>query len=411
MNRVTRWLRRVYPPWWAVGLVLAFYALFELVAWGWFWWGRSLGLQPEPLTEVLIVRDQFMLMAAGAYAVFRIAFFHPLFRSGYRRWLEQTPWTTEKPLPLGPIHMVVQDLLMLGMMRLLLHDFQLDETALPQTFLFAYLIVAVAALWGTGERNLAYFVVFGCGLAILAHWWEPLASVACLIGCYLLAAIGIQRSLRQFPWSTSLHALGRVWREMQANNPPTKQQTKSWNELEVHPKTLGWPYSLLNAEPAQPNTSRADRVVIGLLAGWLLFALAVCPDADDADRLHGTTFLLGYVTFGCIFGRLFSYCVNHWPPISLWGRLWTGRWIIPGYDKVFIAPLLTAVVGWGGLILASSLTGGEQPWFALACGGLFALTLIIATVMGPSHQRWKLTAPCRTGQMTIGSSGKLFERI
>jgi hypothetical protein len=198
---------------------------------------------------------------------------------------------------------------------------------------------------------------------------------------------------------------------MQANNPPTKQQTKSWNELEVHPKTLGWPYSLLNAEPAQPNTSRADRVVIGLLAGWLLFALAVCPDADDADRLHGTTFLLGYVTFGCIFGRLFSYCVNHWPPISLWGRLWTGRWIIPGYDKVFIAPLLTAVVGWGGLILASSLTGGEQPWFALACGGLFALTLIIATVMGPSHQRWKLTAPCRTGQMTIGSSGKLFERI
>ena len=231
-----------------------------------------------------------------------------------------------------------------------------------------------------------------------------------MIGCYVLATVGIQRSLRHFPWTTSLQRLGRVWREMQASNPPTKQRTQSWNELEVHPRTLGWPYNLVHAERSHSNISRADRVVIGFLAGWLTFAIAVCPDADPTQRLLANAFLLGYVTFGCVLGRLFFYCSNHWPPISLWGRLWTGRWIIPGYDKVFIAPLLTGVVGWGGLVLVGSLTQGEQPMFAPACGGLLALTLITATVTGPSHQRWKLTAPCRIGK-NIGSGGKLFERI
>lgn len=162
MNRIIRWLRRVYPPWWAIGFVLAFYALCEVGYWWVFWWAHGLGVQLELLTEGLMIRDDFMLTAVGAYAAFRIAFFHPVFRAGYRRWLEQTPWTTEKPLTLGPVHPVVQDLLMLGMMRLLLHDYQLLETALPQVFLFTYVTIAAAAIWVTGERNLAYFVVFGC---------------------------------------------------------------------------------------------------------------------------------------------------------------------------------------------------------------------------------------------------------
>jgi len=76
--------------------------------------------------------------------------------------------------------------------------------------------------------------------------------------------------------------------------------------------------------------------------------------------------------------------------------------------KVFATPLLTAVVGWGGLKLAHDTTEGNL-WFAVMCGGVWTLTLIIATVMGPSYQRWRLTASARTGQ-PIGS-GKLFEKI
>lgn len=405
MKRAVRWLRRVYPPSWAVGFVLAFYVLFELP----FWLAKGCGISVDDLGAFLRSRDGFMLMAASGYAVFRVGMFHPLFRDGYRRWLEQTPWTADKPLPLGPVYIVVQDVLMLVFMRLLLHDCHLVETALPQAFLFSYLIVAAIALSGTGERSWAHVVVFGFGLAILANWWSPLTSLGCLIGAYLAAAAGIRRSLRQFPWDTSIQQWGRIWRNVNVGNPTPKQRQENCGETEPHPASLGWPHNQLSAYTAPPPTSLADRIVISLLAGWLLFAVAACPD-DSSDICHiATVMALAFGTFACALGRLSQYCVNHWPPISLWGRFWTLRWIIPGYDKVFVAPLLTLIVGWGGFAIAVNTTL-RTPWYAPMCGGIWALTLMITAVMGPSFQCWRLTASARTGMQILGAT-KLFEKI
>jgi hypothetical protein len=406
MNRAVQWLRRVYPPWWAVMFALLFYAVLELI----YWTTRGFGVPIDDLTECLRVRDGIMLIATGGYALFRVGMFHPLFRPGYRRWLEQTPWTVEKPLPLGPLYIVAQDALMLVMIRLLLHDSQLDETALPQVFLLSYLFAAACALWGTDERSVAYVVVFAYGLAILTNWWSPLTGLACLIGCYFAAAVGIRRSLRRFPWNTSVQRWRKIWRNANAGNATFKQRQENCREIEPHPASLGWPYNQLSAYAEPPSTSRADRVAISLLAGWLLFAVAACPDFEPEARIGGTMFVFGYGMFGCISSRLFLYCQNHWPPISLWGRFWTGRWIIPGYDKVFVAPLLAVVVGWGGVALAWICTDGNQPWFAPICGVAWALTLMITTVMGPSYQVWRLTARARIGQPPF-MSGKLLEKI
>ncbi len=75
------------------------------------------------------------------------------------------------------------------------------------------------------------------------------------------------------------------------------------------------------------------------------------------------------------------------PPITLGGRLMTGRPIIPGYDKIFPTPLLglclAAGIGWVGFRF------GAPP----EIHGPIAMTagLMILTLGGPSLKRWRLT--------------------
>jgi hypothetical protein len=406
MRQIIQWLRRVYPPWWAIAVALVCYVLCEAM----FWWTRlAFSVQTESLTELLRIRDSLMMMSCSAYAAFRVFVFHPLFRPKYRQWLEQTPWTSEQPLPLGPVYVTVQDVLLLGLMRLLLHDFQLAETGLPQAFLFAYLVAAVFGMWGAGERWLSYAVVFGLGLAIRLQWESPLVSLVCLGAFYLVSLVGLNRSLSRFPWGDSLEELNKHWREVQGSQAASQQATAKL-EVALQPALLGWPYNLLNAVDFPTTTSRIDRLVMSLLAGWCMYAMVAMPVQHPVETIIMANLFIGYITASCVFGRLYAYCINHWPPISLWGRLWTGCWIIPRYDQVFVAPLLTAGVAIGGMVWLFRLAEADSLWLAQAAGGLFALILAITSLAGPSHRSWRLTMPCRVSYLIVGSS-KHFERV
>ena len=85
----------------------------------------------------------------------------------------------------------------------------------------------------------------------------------------------------------------------------------------------------------------------GLLSGWWLFVLAHIVKEVDGEA-HGKSFDGGAYAIAlplAIAARLFIYCNGYLPPISLTGRLATGRWLNPGYDQIFVAPLLAALVG------------------------------------------------------------------
>src|ERR1043166_5279277 len=59
--------------------------------------------------EIVNLRTVLIAGAAGVFAMFRLVRFHSACNDRYRNWLEQTPWTADKPLPGGPVHIVWQD--------------------------------------------------------------------------------------------------------------------------------------------------------------------------------------------------------------------------------------------------------------------------------------------------------------
>jgi hypothetical protein len=89
--------------------------------------------------------------------------------------------------------------------------------------------------------------------------------------------------------------------------------------------------------------------------------------------------------------RLTVYCLPCWPPISAWGRLRTGRWIIPGYDKVLVAPALALVLG----TVVPELWFWYEPGLRFLQPLFLTAALLIIFNLGPSFRAWCLTAPAR----------------
>ena len=76
---------------------------------------------------------------------------------------------------------------------------------------------------------------------------------------------------------------------------------------------------------------------------------------------------------------------------NLWGRVVTLRWIIPGFDHVFVGPICAFLTAPAALVIwRSSRIPGE---IALSLGA--GLTVLIALVSPPRLQRWRLTGQHR----------------
>ena len=104
---VWTWLRVVLPPMWVIVLLAIVYGLINAVHYGSGLFG--LGSNPNQFHGLCIV---LITNAALAYGVFRAIVFNPFWRLAYREWLLATPWQHPQPLPLGPVHLVWQDLVL-----------------------------------------------------------------------------------------------------------------------------------------------------------------------------------------------------------------------------------------------------------------------------------------------------------
>ena len=111
----------------------------------------------------------------AAFGVFRAAAFHPLFRSKYRALARTDAVDGRKPLPLGPIHLVWQDAVVLGIVMLALHGTLLGRVWALGAFLLAYVGTLGVSFWLTGPWWMGYIVLFGLGLSIRLAV-EPLAG-------------------------------------------------------------------------------------------------------------------------------------------------------------------------------------------------------------------------------------------
>jgi hypothetical protein len=326
------------------------------------------------------------------YGIYRAVAFHPFFRPGYRKWLETTPWRWGKPLPVGPAHPVVEDAVIVaaaGLPAWLLGDAQ--PIASYAVALVGYLVPLSSTFAKTGAWGFQFPILFGLGLALLLCRDRPAYYGAAVLASYLIAMVGLRRSLRRWPWA-EIQALAY---------DPTKGFV-----VEGKPGPLGWPYDRLGPrnDPPPGRFDVPDKVLWALLIGWWCYALEQVLGREGP--LFVRMFVLMNMTWVLCAARLGTTVSGYAPPISLFGRIARLRPLVPSYDQVFLAPIaaaFVAVAGPGALEHA-----GVPPDLAIAaCASVTLMTLLLA---GPDRRTWQLTARHRV-VAGIASTGKAGEFV
>lgn len=374
-GRIRTW---VWPSWYPA-LMVAFYLAYELMfvylRWRW-------NFSEDDLREFRSQRDGLALFLVAVAGALRAGSFHPLLWTLYGRWLARTPWRVSKPLPLRTVHLTLGDIVFLGVVALLLlHGNYFTLLRVPLLFLAGYLAVVGASLLTTDTEAYGYAIVFGLGL-VVRLWMNPWAALAVAALLYPIAYFGLLDSLARFPWSKP-ELLSTREAPLKAT-APTPGRGKATNA--AGSMALGWPFDLLR--PNQPDTGigRWDGAAISLLLGWWVYAILANPLEPELRRMIVG---LGSLLFpmSLAFVRILRYCLNFSSPINLLGRVFTSRWIIPGYDKVFVAPILAIAV--------SAI--GEWLIAGMGCDQLVVVPIVVASAamlilnLGPSFQDWRHT--------------------
>ena len=207
----------------------------------------------------------------GAY---RAIAFHPYFRPGYLRWLKGTPWTVSKPLPLGPLELVPEDGLALGLLALLgttLPDF--TSLYIINMFLFGNICCSDFDLLEdgcTGSRVLRASVP-GVYPAVWQRQWVDFALLA---GIYLIVHEGLWRALRKFPWQSEgfLRDCGLV------NAPAGTDKNPS----------CGWSFDRFYRDIRMAKgINRIDALLCCMLGSWWVWSVCslIVDPRERAQRL------------------------------------------------------------------------------------------------------------------------------
>lgn len=360
------WIRVVFPPN-LIGLVLIVYVLSQAVLW-------SAGELNNRLVG-------FELVCLGAvYGFYRVFAYHPVLRPGYLTWLKQTPWAPARALPLGPIHLVLQDLAIASLLTLLgMPVANFPPFAIPLAMLAAYLTLMCVTFVCCGVHSFAYLMAFG--LALLLRFVQHLEIAWIIAGGLLLISIfGLRRSLATYS-AADCESGGAA-----GNGSPWKMFNEWMGMLNLELKpSLGWPYDWMLPAPVQKGISALHGALVSILMGWWTYAVLYNVDMDDRTTVGSTC--VGMTGLFLTLGRVFLYIPGYRPPIALWGRILTGRWIIPGYDKVFVAPMLIVAVALTALRL---LDGQRFAYPEIVCGVAMMLVFMAALVTGPQLWRWRL---------------------
>lgn len=368
MIRAIRWLWMVLPRGWAVALFLVFYAMHEAL-WLLVSSGRETG---DAADQLWVQRNILVAGACAAYGLFRAVAFHPLFRPEYCKWLELTPWTSRKPLPAGPIHWVLQDAVVLAIFVALLHTGDPVVLQVLAAFAIGYQVALAVSLWPTGLRWRCYAILFFLGAAIWTIQNPPVA-LAVTVVAYPFTYLSLLRSLERFPWQ-----LPEWLPKFQFKPNATREDRKAIQ------KGLGWPYDVLQPVRSKIGIDYSDGAAVSLLLGWWVYAITANIPADKQVGMHvAGVMAISYASL-C---RVAAYCSNHWWPISLWGRLRTGRWIIPRYDRILVAPSLAVLIQ----VLGPTCLQSAHVDVAVAIAISVALAASVLLNMGPALAEWQLT--------------------
>jgi hypothetical protein len=328
----------------------------------------------KPPAEENNWRIAVLSMAAAFQGGWRVAGFHPFYNSQYRKWLSVTPWSCGQPLPQGPVHLIWTDALTVAAMCLVAYSDSPAWTWVPiPVFMCAYLVVVNVTFAGKLGVYSA-IALFAAPLAVYPYR-DIYVALAVLAGLYVLARVGLHQYFRDFPWSTDYWTVDMV-EEMKKNA--------------IRQNVIGWPFKLLCVREREPVSLRTA-VIIGLIVTWWMEVFCQMTE----ERYSFGFFMLAMSVIYVAGFRTLGYTALYRSPISIFGRISTGRLIIPKYDKVFIAPLCIVLAG---AVVPLAL------WFA-HLNGVWAFRLCVFSVaffavdLPPTRRDWQLTGAHRPSRI------------
>ncbi len=366
MKKRWQYIKLALPPAKWIVIAVIFYLLtysLDLLIFG------ILKVEPNEDTLVLSrLRIGILGVYAGLYGLYRVIFYHPSYSRKYRFWLNLSPWDYRKRLPLGPIHLVETDVLFLSILTMLAYVNVPELVIAP---LIAFLCAYVLMLWIALNENQGHTALAVLFLASFTYYpfRNPIVSVFVLLGLYGLCYWSTAVSLENFPWNTKWWQLDPV------------------NELRKQSKILisrSWPFRYIIYHN-QLELSVTKAFLISFIITWYVHVIKW-----PAGGLYEWWLLMKLVFYLVLF-RTLVYVSMCLPPISLLGRLFTFRLIIPRYDKVLIMPIC--------VILAGIATPQILRLINLPGIYCFELTLFVVLfltmALPPKYKEWQLTAPGR----------------
>ena len=164
-------------------------------------------------------------------------------------------------------------------------------------------------------------------------------------------------------------------------------------ERTVKSDSLGWPFGRF-LKLRDSSITHRESVLLSLLIGWwCAVGIGVAHDGLPIEVM-----LLPVMAANVLpILRCLVYVLGYSPPISFFGRLFTGRWIIPSYDKVFVAPLLAWLASMTVMFILVFLFDKPlrsinwPPLIELVVAAPLPVCLMILLSVGPTLRDWELT--------------------
>lgn len=324
------------------------------------------------------VWSSLLILTAGAYAIFRILRFHPACNHAYAAWLKLSPWTAERPLPLGPVHPVWQDGVVVGALALLAFAHAHIDPLIPvMAFGFFYLVgmTGVIAYTRTFSAFTALVFLWPALLLPAFEGW-PMALIA--VGIVVVIWCGYKKGLRGFPWafleSSPRSSASILNVQIKVGSPvePSSENPRA---------SVGWPFSVLSPKLHCYSISPANGLILSAALGWWALCLITRFEIQSLSE----TILMLTIFAAAI--RLAFYCSGITAPFNFFGRITSGKIIIPGFDKILLTPLAAVLVAVaGGVIIRRS-----GSFYPIAEAVVIAAIWSVLLIGGPRLRNWNLT--------------------
>ncbi|ADV62811.1 hypothetical protein Isop_2233 [Isosphaera pallida ATCC 43644] len=326
----------------------------------------------------------------------RAARFHPFYWPDYSDWLRLTPWRPGNDPPWGPIRLVAQDLLLLGLWAGLVWGLSggtLHPFKVVSMFLLGYLGMSVPPILNGGAPLLACLTLFGLG-GIIRVYNDPHWMLGVAVGTALVAHLGQIRALRQFPW-TQVPTVKIGHLAIRSRPDPARVRVKDSNgETVDDPEDLGdLGYPLEQLRPLHSWELKRmpvlGAVLVSALVAWWFHVAAIAFGGTGQPLLGPLTGFYVHICLGILLVRTLVYFTRVRPPITLGGRLRTGRFLQLRYD-VALLPLPLIVVTAVSVPLVGQGLAGE-----VLLPAALGLTWFVGLACPPTLAWWRLAGSYR----------------